>query len=142
MLTALIARWAPAWHRAYFRSHPYGFWIYATISVSGTVGLVFPDLVNESAPAIVLPIWVLMVFNAVWSMGGALAALGLLRGKLRVEVPGLALIAGGLVTYYAAVVQIRATGALQAIFIGGLALGAIERAWELYHHGYDGVHRP
>jgi hypothetical protein len=142
MLIGLLAHLSPAWHRAYFRSHPLGFWVYFWIGISGAVGLLFPHLVNESAPAIVLPLWVLTLFNTVWTVGGILGAYGLLRGKMRIEIPGLILLASGLAAYYAAVVQIRAASALQAIFILGLAVGAIERAWQLYHCGYDGVHHP
>lgn len=137
----MISRLAPAWHRAYVRSHPLGLCVSFFIAVAGLIGLVAPQLVNESAAALVLPGWQLTVFNTTWLVGGSLATIGLLRGLPNAEAPGLALIAGGLTAYYIAVVSIRASSALTALFIAGLAIGCIARAWRIYRCGYDGVPR-
>lgn len=131
------------WHRAYVRSHPLGLAVAVGIMLSGAIGLLFPESVQESAPALVLPDALLVSFNVVWAVGGGLASFGLIRGSRDAEVPGLALIAGGLSAYYIVVVSIRPTAALQALFIGALAIGCAVRAWHLVRAGYDtdGTHR-
>ena len=101
-----------------------------------------PDLVNESAPALTLPDWAFIAFNAVCAVGGALGATGLLRGRPTLEGPGDSLLAGGLLSYYLAVVSIRGwAGAITGLFIGALALGYAARAHYVYFYGYDGGSR-
>jgi hypothetical protein len=128
----------PTWHRAYLRGHPLGLAVAIGIFLGGMVNLFAPDLVRESAPNLVLPDFVLLIFNLCWTIGGALATIGLLRGVRNAEVPGLMLTAGGLGAYYVAVISIRATSALTAIFVATLAIGCAVRAWHLTRCGYEG----
>lgn len=107
------------------------------IFLGGLIGLLAPEAVQESAPSLVLPDWVLIFFNCVWVIGGGLSMVGLVRGNREIEIPGMILIAGGLGSYYVVVVSIRATAALTALFIALLALGCLGRAVNLYRFGYD-----
>lgn len=109
------------------------------IFIGGTLGLVAPDLVRESAPSLVLPEWVLIAFNICWVVGGATAFVGMMRGVVVLHMPGMALISGGLVSYWGIIVSIRGAGALAAVFILLLGIGCGFHAWYLYCYGYDGV---
>lgn len=131
----------PRWHRAYVRSHPLGLCISLGFFTSGAIGLLAPSLVKDSAPALTLPTFVLVLFNIAWLVGGFLASVGLLRGRRDLEIPGMALIAGGMTAYFATVVSIRAISALAAVFMAFLAIGCAARAWTLLKHGYDGILR-
>ena len=109
------------------------------IGLAGIAGMVYPDLVKESAPALILPTWLYFLFNCIWAAGGTFAAWGLMRGLVRLEVPGLALMSGGLGAYYMAVITARGwSGAIAGLFIGSLALGCAIRSFHLFHYGYDG----
>jgi hypothetical protein len=130
----------PVWHRAYLRGHPLGLAVSVGILLGGLLGLFAPELVTESAPSLVLPSWVRLTFYLVWTFGGGLATIGLLRGVRQIEVPGMMLIAGGLSAYYIVAISIRATSALTALFIATLALGCMGRAWHLIRYGYEGEH--
>lgn len=105
------------------------------IAVSGGIGLVLPWLVEESVIALVLPKWSYVLFNLIWAVGGCAGTFGIVRGRSDVEIGGLSLVAGGLTAYYVAVVSVRATSSLTALFIGFLALGCIARASHLYFAG-------
>lgn len=126
----------PTWHRAYVRSHPLGLMVAVGVFLAGAVGLVLPAVTDSSAPGAILSTSGLVAFNAVWTLGGGLATVGLLRGNREIEVPGLALMAGGLTAYYIAVVTVRGVAGLAGVFMGTLALGCALRAVELYRHGY------
>lgn len=127
----------PKVQREYLRSHPGWPWVMVGILLSGIVGLVAPEAVAGSVIALVLPKPLLIAFNIVWVVGGGLGTFGIVRGHPRAEVPGLALIAGGLVSYYIAIVSVRAVGALQVLFILWLAVGCVVRAVRLVHCGYE-----
>lgn len=129
----------PKFHRSYVRSHRLGIAVSTALCLAGAVGLLAPYLVDESAPALSLPAWAFVVFNVVWAVGGGLGAYGLIRGRPAVEGPGDALLAGGLFSYYIAVVSIRGwSGAITGLFIGALALGYAARAHYVFFYGYDG----
>jgi len=126
----------PLWHRAYVRAHPLAPVISLGILLGGLVNLLAPELVEETASAIVLPEYVLLLFNLVWTIGGAAGTIGFIRGWSRIEGAGMALIAGGLGAYYTAIITLRSTTALTGLFIGLLAVGCGLRAWQLFRHGY------
>jgi len=128
----------PTWHRAYVRSHRLGICVSLGILVGGLINLLTPELVEESAPVLVLPRIVLLIFNLTWVVGGALSAIGALRGARHIEIPGLSLVAGGLLAYYVTAITVRSTTALTAIFIALLAVGFAGHAINLYLNGYDG----
>lgn len=130
-----LACLAPRWHRAYVRSHPAWPWITIGLALSGLIGLVTPWLVEESVIALILPEWSYYLFNFVWFAGGTASTLGMLRGRSDIEIGGLSLVAGGLTAYYIAVISVRATSSLTALFIGFLAIGAIARATHLFSSG-------
>jgi len=135
VLSAPFVCVAPRWHRAYVRSHPGWPWVMLGIAISGAIGLIMPWLVEESVVALVLPKWSYTLFNLIWMVGGACAMFGIVRGRSDVEIGGLALVAGGLTAYYIAIVSVRATASLTAVFIGFLAIGCIARASHLYFAG-------
>jgi hypothetical protein len=126
----------PPNQRAYVASHPLGLWVSAGIAISGWINLIAPSLTSESVVALIFPQVVLYVFNAVWAVGGTMATGGLLRGKRKVEAAGMTLLASGLGSYFLAVVSVRATSALAAVFIVTLAIGCALRAKHLTSHGY------
>lgn len=130
-----LAFLAPRWHRAYVRDHPGWPWITLGIGISGLIGLITPWLVEESVIALILPEWSYYLFNAIWFLGGAASTFGNLRGRSDVEVGGLALVAGGLAAYYIAVISVRATSSLTALFIAFLTVGAVSRASHLFSSG-------
>lgn len=132
------ARLAPRWHRPYVRSHPIGLFVALGIAVGGFCGLFLPQVVRESAASLTLPEFVLTVFYAVWLVGGIAAFFGLLRGILRLQVAGMALISGGLLTYYVVIISIRGSAAVQAFFIAALGIGCGLHAWNLARCGYSG----
>ena len=70
-----------------------------------------------------------------------MAWIGIVRGHRSVEAGGSALLAGGLLVYFAAVVSVRSTSAVAAIFIFCLACGYGLRAHHLATCGYDGIPR-
>lgn len=126
----------PIWHRPYARAHPLAPVISVGLLVGGLINLLAPELVEETASALVLPELVLLLFNLTWAVGGAAGTIGFFRGWPRIEAAGMALIAGGLGAYYAAIVTLRSTTALTGLFIGLLAVGCALRAWHLFRHGY------
>lgn len=130
-----LAFLAPRWHREYVRSHPGWPWVTLGLMLGGLVGFVVPEALEESAIGLTFPEWVFYVFSAIWLFGGAASTFGLLRGRSDIEVAGLSLIASGLVTYYIAVVSIRALASLLALFILFLAIGAIARTSYLVASG-------
>lgn len=137
----MLSRVTPTWHRAYVRSHRLGLAVAIGIFLGGCINLFAPEIVQESAPTLVLPDFVLTVFNLVWVLGGALAAFGLLRGVREAEVPGLLLLAGGLGAYYITAISLRSTTALTALFIALLAFGCLGHAVNLIRYGYEGQRR-
>lgn len=126
----------PTRQRAYFESHPLGFCVAVGFAISGIINIAFPHLVRESAASIALPWTLYYVFSAMWAVGGCASSWGLLRGVRNLEAGGDVLIATALVVDYIAVVWIRATSALTAIFIVFLALGFLLRARHLARSGY------
>lgn len=130
-----LACLAPRWHRAYVRSHPGWPWVMIGIALSGAVGVITPWLVDESVIALILPRWSYYLFNVIWMLGGAAGTFGIVRGRSDIEIGGLALVAGGLSAYYMAVITVRATSSLTALFIAFLALGCIARASNLFFCG-------
>lgn len=111
------------------------------IFIGGLLGVVAPELVRESAPSLVLPEWVLLAFNICWMVGGGTAFVGMVRGIVALHMPGMALIAGGLISYWAIIATIRGWGALTAVFILLLGIGCGLHAAYLYFCGYAGVER-
>lgn len=100
-----------------------------------------PQVVRESAASLTLPEFVLTLFYIVWLVGGTAASVGLLRGILRLQVAGMALISGGLLAYYSVIVSIRGSAAVQAFFIAALGVGCGLHAWNLARCGYSGGHQ-
>lgn len=105
------------------------------ITLGGIIGVMLPEAVDESVIGLVFPRWVFYLFNAIWLCGGAASTFGLLRGRADIEVGGLALVASGLTAYYIAVVSVRASAALLALFIICLAIGSAARIFALIHRG-------
>jgi hypothetical protein len=105
------------------------------IMLGGLIGVILPEAVEESVIGLVFPHWVFYLFNAIWFSGGAASTYGLLRGRADIEVGGLALVASGLTAYYLAVVSVRASAALLALFIICLAVGSVARVFALVHRG-------
>lgn len=103
--------------------------------LGGLIGTFLPEAVDESVIALIFPAWVFYLFNLIWFLGGAASTYGLLRGRADVEVGGLSLMASGLTAYYIAVVSVRASSALLALFIFFLAVGSAARAFALIHRG-------
>lgn len=136
-MVRLLLPLVPVWHRAYFRSHRLGVNVAVGVFFSGLLNLFLPAVTDTSAAALVLPAPLLTAFNLTWVVGGAMSVFGLVKGSVRAEVPGSALIAGGLTAYFVVVASIRSWAALAAIFIAFLALGYAERAWQLWRCGYD-----
>ncbi len=135
-----MSRLAPSWHRSYVRAHPVGLFVALGIALGGFFGLFLPDTVSESAASLTLPEFVLKLFYVVWLLGGTTAFVGILRGNLRLHVPGMALIAGGLLAYYGVIVTIRGSAAIQAAFIALLGVGCGLHAINLIRcGGYEGI---
>jgi hypothetical protein len=126
----------PPSQRAYVASHPLGKWVAIGIFFSGLINTLMPSLTSESVVALVFSPLIIFAFNLAWTVGGALCAFGLMRGKSKVEGAGMCLLASGLFTYYLAVFSVRTTAALAALFIPCLAYGCAKRAWHLATHGY------
>lgn len=135
----LICKAVPPWHRAYLRSHWVGLSVALGVCLSGLIALVAPEVVEQSASAVVLPSWVVTLLNVTWMIGGGTAAAGLLRGNRQLHVPGMSLIGGGLLAYYSAIVALRPEAALQVIFIPILGAGCLLHALFLGLYGYSGA---
>lgn len=129
----------PKWHRAYLRSHPVGLMVSLGIFLAGALALFAPAVVEREAASAVLPTWALTLFNVVWFTGGGAAFVGMLLGIRRLHVPGMALIAGGLLSYYAVLVSLLGLRALAAVFIALLGVGCAAHAWNLARFGYEGT---
>lgn len=126
----------PQRQRAYVASHPLGLWVSLGIAISGYINILQPHLTEESVVALIFSPLVLVAFNAVWAMGGTLSFIGMARGRHHVEAAGMALLASGLLSYFLAIVSVRASSALAALFLPALAIGCALRAHHLTTHGY------
>lgn len=133
-------RFVPSWHRAYVRSHRWGFVMAVGFFLTGMLGLLAPHLVSESSVALTLPLVALRTFYALWMLGGLGGSLGLLLARRELEIPGLALIAGGMMAYFITATASHGASLASILFVF-IALGAIERAWDLFRYGYGGILR-
>lgn len=111
------------------------------VCISGLIALFAPEAVEQSAAAVVLPRWVVILLNLTWTIGGGAATVGMLRGNRQLHVPGMSLIGGGLLAYYSAIVALRPDAALQVCFIAILGVGCLLHAIFLGLHGYSGTER-
>jgi hypothetical protein len=131
----------PPWHRAYVRSHWVGLSVAVGVCLSGLIGLIAPEAVEQSASAVVLPRWAVTMLNVSWVVGGASASVGLLRGNRQLHVPGMSLIGGGLLAYYSAILALRPEAAWQVVFIAILGVGCLLHATFLALYGYSGTEK-
>jgi hypothetical protein len=135
-------RFIPAHQRSYLQSHPLAIWLSLGIAFTGCVNLILPDL-SESSVALVLPPLLVMVFNLTWAAGGALSAIGLLRGKPKIEAAGMSLLASGLFSLFVSVFYVRPLAALSsAPFVVTLAIGCFLRSRHLTCHAYVNLDLP
>ncbi len=137
-LNCLVARG----QRAYVASHPLGVWLSIGIAVTGWINVLAPSLSRETSSSIVFDPLILFAFNGIWAVGGSLCVFGLLRGRRKVEGAGMSLLASALATYYLAIIVIRPTAAITAVFILALAIGCAKRAFHLATHGYVSLDVP
>lgn len=131
----------PHSHRAYIASHPLAVGLSIGIALTGYVNIFFPAW-TESSAQLVLPAFVLLMFNLTWMVGGTLSAIGLLRAKPKVEGAGMSLLAAGLLANYIAFVYLRPEAAITGSFILTLAVACGFRARHLTRHSYVNLDIP
>ncbi len=122
--------------RAYLASHPLAFWLAVGIALTGYINLFAPSLTGETASSVVFSSFVLFLFNIAWAGGGTFVAVGLLRGRPKIEGAGQAVLASALFSYFLAVIAARPSFAATALFILCLGVGCAFRAVHLATHGY------
>lgn len=131
----------PPSHRAYLASHPLAVGLSVGIALTGYVNVLFPEW-TESSAQLILPPFILLLFNVTWTVGGTLSALGLLRAKPKVEGAGMSLLAAGLLANYLAFVYVRPEAAVTGSFILTLAVACAFRAVHLTRHSYVNLDVP
>lgn len=118
--------------RIYRREHPIAIWLTLGIAVTGFVALLFPDTVNQTAISLALPHWLRQMFYLSYTVGGTVAAIGLLTVNHKFEAAGLTLLASALLAQYIAVVytalDISPRSVWSSTFVLALAIGCGSRA--------------
>jgi hypothetical protein len=132
----------PPGHRAYVAAHPLGVCLSLGIAASGWIRILWPGTAADSPSSLVLPAFILFTFNVAWAAGGTLAAVGLLRGKAKMEGVGMSLLASALAAYYCLILSLRPLAALTAVFIVFLAVGCALRAYHVATHAYINLDVP
>jgi hypothetical protein len=134
--------WAvPSYQLPYLRSHPLAACVSFGLAFAGVLSVVRPELVAESVVAQAFPRAAFYLFSTIWAVGGTCAWFGIMRGHRSVEAGGSALLAGGLIVYFGAVISIRPSAGVSGAFILFLALGYAGRAYHLATSGYEELHR-
>lgn len=131
----------PPSHRAYLASHPLAVGLSIGIALTGYINVLFPDW-TESSARVILPSFILLMFNLTWMVGGSLSAIGLLRAKPKVEGAGMSLLAAGLLANYIAFVYVRPEAAVTGSFILTLSIACAFRARHLTRHSYVNLDVP
>jgi hypothetical protein len=117
--------------RAYIAEHPVVFWLSLGIALAGTIALIAPQLAEQSTASLLLPGWLLVVFNITYAVGGWGSFIGIGIGLRKLEAGGMALLASGLLTNFIVFVYVTQAGAPGAAFLLTLAIGCGQRSWHL-----------
>ncbi len=123
---------------AYVRDHPVALWFSIGILLTGLAQVFIPGASETTATSLAFPDWLETVFSATWIIGGALGAVGMLRGRAKLEASGFALLATGLTLDLIALIYLAyaVTPALPlrvapVAFLVALAIGFWQRASHL-----------
>src|SRR4051794_2807089 len=114
--------------REYIRTHPIAFWLCAGLLIAGTIGLIAPDLIGQSAASQVLPAWLRTSFYATYAIGAALSLGGLMRGKPALEAAGMAMLGTGFLVQFLSAAYLLRSSIFAGMFLLTLSIGCFQRS--------------
>jgi hypothetical protein len=122
--------------RRYIQAHPVVFWLCIGLVIVGSIGVVSPDLIGQSAASMVLPDWLKTSFYVVYTFGAFSALVGITRGRASMEAGGMMLLATGFLVQFLSAAYLLHSSALAGLFLLTLSIGCFRRGRFLAKHGY------